>query len=124
MFYHLKTRRALQVKPLLIYCYSIVSNDVMSTSCEQRVITKEHIAMHTNLILSALYVLQYFSDKTSKSSTKLFVVSSQISYCNTIGQSSFISFATHMAHPLLKLKHSILFVMYSWLNGLYCETNG
>ena len=31
--------------------YSMVLNDVTSKSHEQRIITKEHIAMHTNLIL-------------------------------------------------------------------------
>ena len=52
----------------------IVINDIMSKSCEQRLITKGHIATHTNLILllkPALYsstlVLNLF-----KSSTKLF----------------------------------------------------
>ena len=28
-----------------------------------------------------------------------------------------VSFATHMAHPLLKLNCSVLLVMYSWLKG-------
>ena len=40
-----------KVKLLLINCYSIVVNGVMSKSREQRPITKEHIATHTNLIL-------------------------------------------------------------------------
>ena len=43
--------------------------------------------------------------------------------CNTIGQSCFISFATHTACPLLKLKHSVLLVMYSWLKSFYCVKN-
>ena len=43
--------------------------------------------------------------------------------CNTIGQSCFISFAIRMAHPLLKLKRSILLVMYSWLNSFYHVMN-
>ena len=34
-----------------IQCIVIVLNDVSSKSCEQGLITKEHIAMHTNLIL-------------------------------------------------------------------------
>ena len=46
---------------------------------------------------------------------------SQNSYCNTIGQSTFISFATCIACPLLKL---ILLVMYNWLNSFYCDING
>ena len=29
-----------------------------------------------------------------------------------------------MARPLLKLKHSVLLVMYSWLNGFYRVMNG
>ena len=34
-----------------IHCIVIVHNDVTSESLDQRLITKEHIAMHTNLIL-------------------------------------------------------------------------
>ena len=45
----------MQVKPLLIYCYSmyyiIVLNDVTNKSRQQKLITKEHIATHANLIL-------------------------------------------------------------------------
>ena len=41
MYYHLKTR----------YCIVIIINDVTGKSHEHRLITKEHIAMHTNLIL-------------------------------------------------------------------------
>ena len=51
------------VKPVLIKCYSKYYNgnyDVMTKSHEQRLIAKEHIAMHTNLILCL--ILQYFSD--------------------------------------------------------------
>ena len=52
-------------------CYSVYGNsnfyDVTIKSCEQRLITKEHIAMYTILILLlklALYILQYYySDK-------------------------------------------------------------
>ena len=57
-------------------------NDIIIKSHEQRLITKEHIAMHTNLFL-LLYTP-----------------------------------ATRMARPLLKLKHSVLLVMYSRLNAL------
>ena len=35
----------------------------------------------------------------------------------------YISFTTRMAHPLFKLKRSILLVMYRWLNSFYCEMN-
>ena len=42
-------------KPLLINSYSIVLYDATSKSHEQRLIIKEHIAIHTNLILVALY---------------------------------------------------------------------
>ena len=44
----------MQIKPLLVYCYSMYYNsfnDVTSKSREQGFITKEHIAMHANLIL-------------------------------------------------------------------------
>ena len=34
-----------------IQCIVIVINDITSKSCEQRLITKEHIATYTNLIL-------------------------------------------------------------------------
>ena len=81
----------------------------MDKSCEQRLITKKHIATHTNLILfkSPLYPSTYVSDIAF--------------YRNTISQSSFISFATRMAHPLLKPKRSILLVMYSWFNDFSCK---
>ena len=52
------------VKPLLIVIL-IVFNDIMSKSHGQRFITKEHIAMHTNLILLH-FILQYFSDEAFK----------------------------------------------------------
>ena len=42
----------------------IVTNDVTGKSCEQRLITKEHIVMHTNLIL----LLYIFVTKIFKSS--------------------------------------------------------
>ena len=73
----------------LNHCYlfnSINFNDVMSKSREQRLITKEYSNANFG------FILQYFSDKT-------FVLSKN-SYCNTIGQSSFVSFTTRMAHPL------------------------
>ena len=38
-------------------------------------------------------------------------------YCNTTRQFVFVCFAMYMARPLLKLKHSALLVMYSWLKG-------
>ena len=46
------------------------------------------------------------------------------SYHNTIGQSSFISFTTRTARPLIKLKCSVLLVMYNWLNGFYRVMKG
>ena len=46
----------LQVKPVFaIQCIEM-------TSREQRLVTKEQIAMHTNLFLCS--ILKYFSDKT------------------------------------------------------------
>ena len=41
---------SVQGKLPLIYCYSIYCNDVMCKSREQRLITKEHKAMHTNML--------------------------------------------------------------------------
>ena len=41
-----------------------------------------------------------------------------------IGQSSFISSATRTARPLIKLKPSVLLVMYNWLNGFYRVMDG
>ena len=57
----------------------------------------------------------YFSDTLYR------VVSSQNSYCNIIGQFSFISFTTCMACPLLKLKHSILLVMLQLVKQLLLQ---
>ena len=57
---------------------------LMYKSCEQRLIIKEHIATHTNLILLFKFPLY------------------------PISQSSFISFTTHITHPLSKLKRSFL----------------
>ena len=42
------------------YNYNLNLLAILSKSHEQRLITKEHIARHTNLIL--LFKLQYFSD--------------------------------------------------------------
>ena len=74
----------------------------------------EHIATHTLILLfkTVLYILQYFSDDAFYKS-----------YCITRGQSSFISFATRTACPLLKLKYSILLAMYSWINAFYRVMN-
>ena len=49
-------------KSTAIQCIVIVLNDVSSKSCEQILITKEHIAMHTNLItvVLKLYVVNEF----------------------------------------------------------------
>ena len=76
-YYHLKTRRCVQVKPLLIYCIQciiIALKDITSKSREQRLITKVHIATHANLILlfkptlySSTLVIKLF-----ESSIKLF----------------------------------------------------
>ena len=60
----------MQIKPLLtvIQCIIIVLNDVTRKSCEQRLITKEHIATHVNLALySSTLVIKLF-----ESSIKLF----------------------------------------------------
>ena len=55
---------------------------------------------------------------------KLFtVVLSRNSYCNTIGQSSLISFATRMARPLLKLKHSLQFPLDPPMQSAICALN-
>ena len=81
--------------------------------------------MHANLILvfkPALYSSTLVI-KVSESSIKLFYAKI-LTVITTTGQSSFISFATCMARPLLKLKCSILLVLYNWLNGLYRVMNG
>ena len=90
----------------------------MSKSREQRLITKEHIATHTNLILlfkialdSSTIVIKLFNSK------KLF-------YAEILTVPSLISFTTCMVCPLLKLKRSVLLVMYNWLNSFYCKMNG
>ena len=106
----------MQVKPLLIYCIIIVLNDVTSKSREQRLTTKEHIAMNGNLILLFKPAL-YSSTLVIKLCIKLF-------YAEILTYSSFIRFATRTARPLLKLKSSVLLVMYNWLNGFYCVMNG
>ena len=100
-------------------------NDVTSKSREQRLITKEHIATHANLILlfkSALYsstlVIKLF-----ESSIKLFYAEI-LTVTLYIGQSSFISSVTRTARPLIKLKSSVLLVMYTWLNGFYRVMDG
>ena len=81
--------------------------------------------MHANLILlfkpalySSILVIKLF-----ESSIKLFYAEI-LTVRSTIGQSSFISFATHTARPLLKLRRSVLLVMYNWLNGFYRVMNG
>ena len=61
----------MQVKQLLIQCIVIVINGVMGKSREQRLITKEHIAMHINLILLFKPAI-YSSTLVIKLSTKLF----------------------------------------------------
>ena len=69
MYYHIliKNQVLCNVTQLIV----IKFNYVMGKSREQRLITKEHIATHTNLIIlfkQALYVMI----KLFKSSTKLF----------------------------------------------------
>ena len=107
--------------------YCKVLNDVASGSREQRLITKEHIATHANLILlfkPALYSSTLMI-KLFESSIKLFYAKNlTVTFGNIIGQSSFISFATRTERPLLKLKRSVLLVMYNWLNGFYRVMNG
>ena len=92
----LSKNQALSCKLTLLYnlqCVTLMSH-------EQRLITKEHIAMYSNLILwfNPLNT-QVLSDKTFKS-IKL------NSYCSTTTQTVFISFTTWMACPPLKLKCS------------------
>ena len=66
--------------------------------------------MHTNLILLFKQAL-YSSTLMIKLFKKLYeVVLSRNSYRNTIGWSCFISSATGMARPLLKLKCSLCLV--------------
>ena len=73
--------------------------------------------MHTNYFFGLPHsILRYFSDKSI-----IKFVSSQDSYCNTKSQSVFVSFTTHTTRPLLKLRHFVLLVMYSWLKGFCCK---
>ena len=62
--------------------------------------------MHTNLILSF-----------NSLNTRVLWFKSRNSYCYTTSQPAFVSFAMHTACLLLKLKRSILLVMYSWLKA-------
>ena len=81
--------------------------------------------MHANVILQfkpALYSSTLVI-KVFESSIKLFYAEI-LTVTLYVGQSSFISFATHTTHPLIKLKYSILLVMYNWLNGFYSVING
>ena len=86
-------------------------------------ITKEHIATHANLILlfkpalySSILVIKLFESSINLFYAEIITV--------TLGQSSFISSATRTARPLIKLKRSVLLVMYNWLNGFYCVMDG
>ena len=62
MVYHLKTMQALckvnHCQSTAIQCIVIAFNDITNKSREQRLITKEHIAMHTN-VLFCLNFMQY-----------------------------------------------------------------
>ena len=69
------------------------------TSNEQRLITKDNIAAHA---------FQYSDTLVIKK-----IVLSWNSYSDTTSQSISVSFVMHTARPLLKLKLSILLVMYS-----------
>ena len=73
LYYHLKTRHCVSYTNVNQLLFSVI-NDAMGKSCEQKLITKEHIAMHTNLIL--LYKQALHSStlmiKLFNSSTKLF----------------------------------------------------
>ena len=68
MYYHLKTRCYVRN---VNQCIVLSSNDVTGMSPEQRLITKEHIATHTNLILLFKPPL-YSSTLVIKCSIKLF----------------------------------------------------
>ena len=93
----------------------IVLNDIANKSLDQRLITKEYIAMHTNLII-LLYTLVI---KLFKNSIKLFYAEI-LTVTLYVGQCSCI-IKLHNLHgmPTLKLKHNILLVMYNWLNGFF-----
>ena len=71
-------------------CIIIVLNDVTSKSREQRLITKEHIATHTNLILlfkPALFSSTFYAEILTVA----------------LGQSSFIRFATFFFYKVCNL---------------------
>ena len=66
----------------------------MGKLCEQRLINKEHIC-------SNAYKFNYF-----------------------VKTSSILQYFSDKSRNSYKLKCSVLLVMYSWLNGFYCEMNG
>ena len=78
-------------------------------SCEQKLITKKHIATHTNLIL------WFKPGQYSGTLVKNFLKVSIKPEFTVIANLS-VSFVTHTAHPL-KLKCSVLLVLYSHLLG-------
>ena len=69
-------------------------------SREQILITKEHIVMHTNLILWFTHLVLKYTLVIKLLKVK--VVLSQNSYCNTTSQSVFVSFANTHNTPTYK----------------------
>ena len=85
-------------KSTAIQCTVILFNDVTCKSHKQRLIAKEHIAMHTNLI--PLFKLALYSSTLVIKCLK--VVLNQNSYCNTIDQSCFFKLCNPHGTPTFK----------------------
>ena len=86
-----------------------VLNDITSKPREQRLVTKEYIATHKNLILPVKFILQTLVIKL----LKVVFYAEILTVTYTIGQSSFTRFATCTARPLLKLNRSVFLIMYN-----------
>ena len=86
------------------------------TSCEQRLITKEHIPTHTNLFLWFNSILRYISDKTFKVRN--------IKYCNTTSQSVFCKLRDAHDTPTFKTEVLRIVSNVQLVKDFYCKMNG
>ena len=90
---------------ILKYHYS---NCVNSKSHEERFITKEHLVAYTHLNYR---VYEYTSQYNFLKVVQFF--KTVIANATLLMQSPFKYFATHKTHPLLKLKHFILYASFA-----------
>ena len=84
---------------------------------ESRELRLQHTNAYKLIFNSSIYIALYASACLCK------VVLSQNYHQNSVGQSSFISFVTHTACLLLKLKRFILLVMCTAGKRFYCGIN-